>query len=93
MPEINIETRSADDGIYLTVSDKGPGIPKDQQKDIFEKFYRISTGNVHDVKGFGLGLHYVKTIVDAHGGKIKLNSKLGEGSQFELFFSKWNSNC
>ena len=85
-PEINIETHQTSQGIFLSVSDKGPGIAKDQQKDIFEKFYRISTGNVHDVKGFGLGLHYVKTIVEAHNGKIKLNSKLGEGSQFELFF-------
>lgn len=86
LPEIEIETHDSEHGIYLSVSDKGPGIAKDQQKDIFEKFYRISTGNVHDVKGFGLGLHYVKTIVDAHNGKIKLYSKLGEGSQFELFF-------
>ena len=85
-PEIDIETHQTSQGIFLSVSDKGPGIAKDQQKDIFEKFYRISTGNVHDVKGFGLGLHYVKTIVEAHNGKIKLNSKLGEGSQFELFF-------
>ncbi len=86
LPEIDVETRQSEKGIFLSVSDKGLGIPKEQQKDIFEKFYRVSTGNVHDVKGFGLGLHYVKTIVDAHGGKIKLNSKLGEGSQFELFF-------
>jgi two-component system, OmpR family, phosphate regulon sensor histidine kinase PhoR len=86
IPEIIIETRSSEKGIFITVSDKGLGIAKDQQKEIFEKFYRISTGNVHDVKGFGLGLHYVKTIVDAHNGKIKLNSKIAEGSQFELFF-------
>ena len=86
IPEIIIETHSSEKGIFITVSDKGLGIAKDQQKDIFEKFYRISTGNVHDVKGFGLGLHYVKTIVDANNGKIKLNSKIGEGSQFELFF-------
>jgi len=85
-PEIDIETHQTEKGIFLSVSDKGPGIAKEQQKDIFEKFYRISTGNVHDVKGFGLGLHYVRTIVDAHEGKIKLNSKVGEGSQFELFF-------
>ena len=85
-PEIDIETHQTEKGIFLSVSDKGPGIAKEQQKDIFEKFYRISTGNVHDVKGFGLGLHYVRTIVDDHEGKIKLNSKVGEGSQFELFF-------
>jgi two-component system phosphate regulon sensor histidine kinase PhoR len=84
-PEISLATRNDDKGIYISVSDKGPGIPKDQQKHIFEKFYRIPTGDVHDVKGFGLGLHYVKTIAEAHNGWIKLSSRLGEGSTFEVF--------
>lgn len=84
-PEITLTTRNDDRGIYFSVTDKGPGIPKDQQKFIFEKFYRIPTGNVHDIKGFGLGLHYVKTIAEAHGGWIKLQSKPGEGSTFEVF--------
>ncbi|MEX2595847.1 MAG: HAMP domain-containing sensor histidine kinase [Salibacteraceae bacterium] len=84
-PKIELKTRSDDKGFYLTVTDNGPGIPKDQQRSIFEKFYRIPTGNVHDVKGFGLGLYYIKTIVDAHKGKIKIKSKLQEGSSFEVF--------
>ncbi|MEQ9186865.1 MAG: HAMP domain-containing sensor histidine kinase [Cryomorphaceae bacterium] len=84
-PEISVETRNDSGGVYLSVTDRGPGISKDQQKFIFEKFYRIPTGNVHDVKGFGLGLHYVKTIAEAHGGKIKLRSKPNEGSTFELY--------
>jgi len=83
--KIEIKTVSDTKGVSISVKDDGPGIPKDQQKVIFEKFYRIPTGNVHDVKGFGIGLHYVKTITEAHGGKIKLNSKLGEGSTFTVF--------
>lgn len=84
-PSIRLETKSDEKGVYVSVTDDGPGISKDQQKFIFEKFYRIPTGNVHDVKGFGLGLHYVRTITDAHGGRIKLRSKPNEGSTFEVF--------
>lgn len=84
-PRITVSTAHTDKGVQISVKDEGPGIPKEQQRAIFEKFYRIPTGNVHDVKGFGLGLHYVKTIVEAHGGKIKLKSKPGEGSVFILF--------
>ncbi|NQV53541.1 MAG: HAMP domain-containing histidine kinase [Flavobacteriales bacterium] len=84
-PNIRLETNSDDKGVYVSIIDDGPGIPQDQQKFIFEKFYRIPTGNVHDVKGFGLGLHYVRTIAEAHGGKIKLRSKPNEGSTFEVF--------
>jgi two-component system, OmpR family, phosphate regulon sensor histidine kinase PhoR len=84
-PEIRISTRNREDGIIIAIEDKGIGMSKDKQKHIFEKFYRVATGNVHDVKGFGLGLAYVKLMVDAHKGYIALDSELGKGSKFEVF--------
>ena len=84
-PEITLETRDAKEGVEIVVSDKGIGMAKDDTRRIFEKFYRVSTGNVHDVKGFGLGLSYVKAIVDAHSGNVRVRSSLGEGSTFIIF--------
>ena len=84
-PEITLETRDAKEGVEIIVRDKGIGMTKDDTSRIFEKFYRVSTGNVHDVKGFGLGLSYVKAIVDAHKGKVRVQSSLGEGSTFMIF--------
>lgn len=84
-PEITIGTSSDQRGVTISVSDKGPGITKEHQKYIFEKFYRIPTGDVHDVKGFGIGLYYVKTVAEAHNGRVKLHSKPNEGSTFEVF--------
>ncbi len=81
-PQISVASTLEKGYVQIAVKDNGPGIGKDQQKQIFEKFYRIPTGNVHDVKGFGLGLHYVKTIVEAHHGNIALNSTLNQGSEF-----------
>ncbi|MRT94178.1 sensor histidine kinase KdpD [Ancylomarina sp. 16SWW S1-10-2] len=84
-PEISISTRNKDKGIVMTITDNGIGISKEDQKMIFERFFRVHTGNVHNVKGFGLGLSYVKRIVDAHGGHVSVNSSLGKGTKFEVY--------
>jgi two-component system, OmpR family, phosphate regulon sensor histidine kinase PhoR len=84
-PEIKVESQNTDTGILIRVIDNGIGMNADEQKNIFEKFYRVPTGNRHDVKGFGLGLSYVKKMVEDHHGTIKVNSKIGIGSTFELF--------
>ncbi len=83
-PEIVIRTSQIKNDILLEVEDNGLGIAKENHKKVFQKFYRVPTGNVHDVKGFGLGLHYVKSIISAHKGTIKLESDLGAGSVFKI---------
>ncbi len=84
-PEIVVATTNNNKGIFISVSDNGPGIKKEHQRYVFEKFYRIPTGDVHDVKGFGLGLHYVKTITEAHHGKVTIKNKSESGCTFEVF--------
>ncbi len=84
-PDIKISTENMNKGILIHVIDKGMGISKSNQKKIFDTLYRISTGNVHNVKGFGLGLSYVKAIVELHGGFIKLESEFRKGSTFSVF--------
>ena len=84
VPEVSVYTRNKGGEIIISVIDNGIGIAANQQKLIFERFYRVSTGNLHDVKGFGLGLSYVKTIVEAHGGRIEVESAEGKGSRFDV---------
>jgi two-component system, OmpR family, phosphate regulon sensor histidine kinase PhoR len=91
-PEINISTSNSDKGVFVVVADKGIGISSENHKHVFKKLFRVHTGNVHDVKGFGLGLFYVKTMVEAHGGFIRLNSEVGQGSSFEFFLPFNNTN-
>lgn len=85
-PEICISTKNTDNHLIITVADKGIGMNRDQQAKIFEQFYRIPTGNLHDVKGFGLGLSYVSTIVKRLKGSISVHSEKDKGSVFELKF-------
>jgi two-component system, OmpR family, phosphate regulon sensor histidine kinase PhoR len=80
--QIKIITFNIGNRIGIRIEDNGIGMNKETQKRIFEKFYRAHTGNLHNVKGFGLGLSYVKTMVDAHGGKIRVESVLGKGTTF-----------
>jgi two-component system, OmpR family, phosphate regulon sensor histidine kinase PhoR len=84
-PEIHVETSDKGEFLLISITDNGIGISKADQKRIFEQFYRVPTGNVHTVKGFGLGLSYVKMIIEEHHGYIDLESELYEGSTFKLY--------
>jgi len=84
-PLITVSTQNNSRGLILSVEDKGIGMTKAVQSKIFERFYRQSSGNVHDVKGFGLGLNYARAIIDAHKGNINVYSEPGKGSRFEIF--------
>ena len=83
-PEIKIVTSSDANELKIEVSDHGIGINKSNQDKIFDKFFRVETGNVHNTKGYGLGLSYVKLIMDLHKGKVSFNSTEGQGSTFIL---------
>ncbi|MCB0774137.1 MAG: sensor histidine kinase, partial [Flavobacteriales bacterium] len=89
-PEIRISTRNQPGLVLVEVADKGIGMHKEDLRNIFERFFRIHTGNVHDVKGFGLGLHYVAGMMRAHGGKVRVESSWGKGSTFTLEFPSLN---
>jgi two-component system phosphate regulon sensor histidine kinase PhoR len=91
-PEIKLTLSDSSGGIKISVEDKGLGISKEARKYIFDKFYRVPTGDVHDIKGFGLGLSYVKAIVTAHAGHIDVKSEPGKGSIFTVFFPSKHRN-
>ncbi len=84
IPRIEIQTKNTSNGISIKFIDEGQGIPKKVMNKIFDKFYRVPTGNVHNVKGFGLGLSYVKSMVEAHHGTISVESELEKGSVFTI---------
>ncbi len=85
-PQIAVYTRDLPNGVEVIVEDQGMGISKEAKKHIFDKFYRVHTGNRHDVKGFGLGLSYVKAMITAHNGQIDVITELGKGSKFIITF-------
>lgn len=90
-PEIKVATERINGNAVISISDNGIGISKEHQAQIFERFYRVPTRNVHNVKGFGLGLSYVKKIIDSHDAKIKVESALNKGTKFSILFPPINN--
>lgn len=86
--DIYVSTRWENTNFIIGVRDCGIGIPKEAQSKVFKRFYRVPSGNLHNVKGFGLGLSYVKSIVELHGGEIRLTSKKGKGTLVEIIFNQ-----
>ena len=84
-PLITISTKNEKKGILISIEDNGIGIPKKALKIIFDKFYRVPKGDIHDVKGFGIGLHYVKVMIDYHKGKIEIKSELNQGTTINIY--------
>jgi len=85
-PVITVSTKNENNGVLIRVNDRGTGIGDQDKEAVFDKYYRVPTGNIHDVKGFGLGLSYVKLMTAAHGGTVALTSEPGKGTQVELYF-------
>ncbi|GAB3167218.1 hypothetical protein GCM10027291_14000 [Telluribacter humicola] len=87
-PNITVKLGATDESIKLEVMDKGIGIPEEYRHKIFDKFFRVPSGNIHNVKGYGLGLSYVASVVKAHGGRIDVESEPGQGSRFTLLLPR-----
>ncbi|MFN0159365.1 MAG: sensor histidine kinase [Bacteroidota bacterium] len=85
-PQIMVETRAVENGVEVSIQDSGIGMTPEEVGRVFEKYYRVPTGNTHDVKGFGLGLSYVKLMVDAHSGSVTIRSTRGAGTNVRLWF-------
>jgi two-component system phosphate regulon sensor histidine kinase PhoR len=85
-PELTIGTSDFRDGLLISISDNGIGMSRESVKHVFNKFYRVPTGAIHNVKGFGLGLYYAKVMTEAHGGFINVSSELNKGSRFDVYF-------
>ena len=79
-------TKDTEGNVVISISDNGIGISKPHQLHIFDKFYRVPNGNLHDVKGYGLGLYYVATMMRLHGGEVSVESEKGKGTTFNLLF-------
>lgn len=91
-PVISITSKAVRKGISIRIKDNGIGMSKESKKHIFEKFYRVPTGNVHDVKGFGLGLSYVKKIIEEHNGKVSVDSEIKKGTEFTILLPYQRDN-
>ena len=89
-PKIRITTANSENNVLIKISDNGIGIPVEYQKQIFDSYFRVPTGNIHNVKGFGLGLSYVKLILQAHKGSVKVKSQPGKGTVFEIMLPLYN---
>lgn len=90
--DVYLKTWNNNEHLYLSVRDTGRGIKRENLRKIFDKFYRVHTGNIHDVKGFGLGLAYVKRMIDLHGGEIKVDSEYGQGTKFTIILPVHREN-